>query len=149
MSVAGLICIKPGQRTRLIYRTITYHGRKNEKKGFGIAELQTLLTAAHNQLRAPIVLVWDNLNAHVGPTMRAFIDGRPWLTAFRLPAYAPELNPAEGVWANLKGRLRNLAVRGVDQLTAIIKSHLKRMQYRPGLLDGIIAGTGLHLAQPP
>jgi putative transposase len=53
------------------------------------------------------------------------------------------------VWANLKGRLRNLAVRGVDQLTAIIKSHLKRMQYRPGLLDGIIAGTGLHLAQPP
>lgn len=59
-------------------------GRKNEKKGFGIAELQILLTAAHNQLRAPIVLVWDNLGSHVGPTMRAFIDARPWLTAFRL-----------------------------------------------------------------
>ena len=42
---------------------------------------------------------------------------------FRLPGYAPELNPAEGVWANLKGRLRNLAVRGVDQLAAIIKTH--------------------------
>ena len=110
-----MICTRPGQRTRLIYRTITFHGRKGEKKGFGIAELQTLLTAARNQLRAPIAGVWDNLNVHTGPTMRAFIDARPWLTAVRLPAYAPELNPAEGVWANLKARLRNLAVRGVDR----------------------------------
>jgi putative transposase len=149
VSVAGLICVRPGQRTRLIYRTITYRGRKNEKKGFGIGDLQTLLTAAHNQLRAPIVLVWDNLSAHVGPTMRKFIDERDWLTVFRLPGYAPELNPTEGIWANLKGRLRNLAVRGIDQLTTIIKTHLKRMQYRPGLLDAIITQTGLTLAQPP
>ena len=149
VSIAGLVCTKPGQRTRLIYRTITFHGRKNEKKGFGISDLQTLLTAAHNQLRAPIVLVWDNLSAHIGPAMRSFIDERDWLTVFRFPGYAPELNPAEGVWANLKSRLRNLAVRTVDQLTTIIKTHLKRMQYRPGLLDAIITETGLTLAQPP
>jgi hypothetical protein len=29
------------------------------------------------------------------------------------------------------------------------KGNLKRMQYRPGLLDGIVAETGLHLAEPP
>jgi len=52
------------------------------------------------------------------------------------------------VWANLKGRLRNLAVRGIDQLTIIVKHHLKRMQYRPGLLDGMIAQAGL-LVRPP
>jgi putative transposase len=25
-----------------------------------------------------------------------------WLTVVRLPACAPDLNPAEGVWANMK-----------------------------------------------
>jgi transposase len=67
---------------------------------------------------------------------------------FRLPAYAPELNPVEGVWSNLKSRLRNLGVRDLDQLTATIKHHLKRMQHRTGLLDGITAATGLHLEPP-
>ncbi|WP_406420143.1 transposase [Streptomyces sp. NBC_01614] len=29
------------------------------------------------------------------------------MTVFRLPAYAPDLNPTEGVWANLKNDLGN------------------------------------------
>ncbi|MFG2876363.1 hypothetical protein ACGFYU_15465 [Streptomyces sp. NPDC048337] len=32
--MAGMICIKPGRETRLIYRTQTYRGRTGEKKGF-------------------------------------------------------------------------------------------------------------------
>lgn len=64
--------------------------------------MQTLLIAAHNQLHAPIVLVWGNLNAHVGHAMHAFVE-HDWLAVLRLPNYASELNPAEGVWANLKG----------------------------------------------
>jgi hypothetical protein len=31
------------------------------------------------------------------------------------------------------------------QLTALVKTRLKRMQYRPGLLDGFLAKTGLDL----
>src|SRR5205809_1030521 len=31
------------------------------------------------------------------------------------------------------------------QLTALVKTRLKRMQYRPGLLDGFVAKTGLDL----
>ncbi|XVQ08699.1 hypothetical protein ACQP1W_40045 [Spirillospora sp. CA-255316] len=90
-----------------------------------------------------------DFTTHIGPTMHGFVDAHDWLTVFRFPVNAPELNPAGGVWPNLESRLRNLAVRGVDQLTLVVKSHLKRMQYRPGLLDVIITGTGLNLAQPP
>ena len=44
--------------------------------------------------------------------MRAFTGAHPdWLTVVRLPAYAPDLNPAEGVWANMKNGLGNLAAR--------------------------------------
>jgi hypothetical protein len=36
--------------------------------------------------------------------MRAHLAAqRRWLTVERLPAYAPELNPVEYLWANLKG----------------------------------------------
>ncbi|WP_432873328.1 transposase [Microbispora rosea] len=91
-------------------RPLAYHGRKGEKKGFGIPELQALVRSADHLLGGPIAVVGDNLSAHVGSTMRAFINAHAdWLTVFRLPPYAPEFNPAEGVWANLKGRLFNLA----------------------------------------
>ena len=60
------------------------------------------------------------------------------------------LNPVEGAWANLKNGLGNLAVRGVDQLAAVVKNRLKRVQYRPDLIDGFLAQTGLAFdAQPP
>jgi putative transposase len=94
-------------------------------------------------------LVWDNDRRHLSRAMRTAIEVRSrWLTVFHLPAYAPELNPAEGVWANLKHGLANLTPRDTDQLATVIKTKLKRMQYRHGLLDGFIAQTGLTL-QPP
>ncbi|GAA1014306.1 hypothetical protein Aple_041300 [Acrocarpospora pleiomorpha] len=75
------------------------------------------------------MVVWDQLNAHVCAEMRAFIDDHDWLTVFQLPSYTPELSPTEGIWANLKGHLANLAVQGgVDHLAAI-KHHLKRLRY--------------------
>ncbi|WP_406471006.1 hypothetical protein [Streptomyces hirsutus] len=55
------------------------------------------------------------------------------------------MNPDEGVWSNLKKSLANLAACTLDQLAALAKTRLKRMQYRPGLLDGFIAETGLIL----
>jgi putative transposase len=53
--------------------------------------------------------------------------------------------PTESVWSHLKRSLANLAKRNLSQITALIKTPLKRMQYRPGLLDGFPASTGLDL----
>lgn len=50
----------------------------------------------------PIVLMWDNATCHTDAAMRALIATGHWLTVFRLPAYAPDLNPAERVWSHLK-----------------------------------------------
>lgn len=70
--------------------------------------------------------------------MRRLIAARLWLTVYQLPPYAPELNPVEGVWSHLKRSLANLTKHSLDQLTVLVKTWLKRMQYRPHLVEGLI-----------
>ena len=126
-----------------MYRTLIYHGRKGEPKGFRESDFATLLDATHQQLGTPIVLVWDNLGGHTSAAMRALIDSRAWLHVYPLPAYAPELNPAEGVWSSLKRGLANLVPGTITDLSRLVKTRLKQMQYVPGVIDGFFAGTGL------
>ena len=145
VSLAALIAIRSGCRPRLIYRT--HRARRGDKrKGFTETGYARLLDAAHQQLGGPIVLVWDNLNTHTSRAMAELIAARDWLTVFRLPSYASELNPVEPVWSNLKRSLANLTKHTIGQLTALVKTRLRRMQYRPGLLEGFLAKTGLDLA---
>ncbi|MFE4918376.1 transposase [Streptomyces sp. NPDC056661] len=146
ISLAALICTRPGRRPRLIYRTHVDRGpHRGRRKGF--AESDYAQDAAHQQLGGPVVLVWDNLNTHVSRTMRQLIAAREWLT-YQLPPYAPVLNPVEAVWSHLKRSLANLAKHGIDQLTTLVKTRLKRMQYRTGLIDGFLTKTGLDFAPP-
>jgi hypothetical protein len=58
------------------------------------------------------------------------------------------LNPAEGVWANPRNSLGNLAACTTDELAVLVRTRSKKTQYRFALLDGFIAETGLVL-QPP
>jgi putative transposase len=111
------------------------------------ADYARLLGAAHRQLGGPLVLVWDNLNTHVSTAMAELIAARPWLTVYRLPPYAHELNPVEPVWAHLKRSLANLTKHNLAELTTLVKTRLKRMQYRPELLAGFLASTGLDLSR--
>ena len=144
VSLAALIAVKPGCQPRLIYRV--HHGRRgDQRKGFTETDYARLLDAAHAQLGGPLVVIWDNLNTHVSRAMAELIAARDWLTIYRLPAYASELNPVEGVWSVLKRSLANLAKRDIGQLTALVKTRLRRMQYRPALLEGFLTGTRLNL----
>ena len=143
LSLAALLATKPGHRPRLLYRTHSGRRRGDRRKGFSEVDYARLLDAAHRQLGGPVVLVWDNLNTHVSAAMAEIIAARPWLTVFRLPPYAHELNPVEPVWSNLKRSLANLTKHNLAELTALVKTRLKRMQYRPALLAGFLASTGL------
>jgi putative transposase len=145
VSLAALIAVRPGQRPRLIYR-VHCARRGDKRKGFTEHEYARFLDAAHQQLHGPVVLVWDGLNTHVSRAMRELIATRDWLTVFQLPAYAPELNPVEPVWSSLKRSLANLTKHDISQLTELVKTRLRRMQYRPGLLEGFLAKTRLDLA---
>jgi DDE superfamily endonuclease len=146
VSLAALIAVRPGCRPRLIYRVHRGRPRPGDgRKGFTEAGYARLLDAAHQQLGGPLVVIWDNLNTHVSAAMAELVAARDWLTVYRLPSYAHELNPVESVWSVLKRSLANLAKRNLTELTVLVRTRLRRMQYRPGLLDGFLASTGLDL----
>ena len=107
-----------------------------------------LVDGVHQLVRAPIVLVRDRLNTHVSRRMQGLVAEREWLSVLLLPAYSPDLNPVEWVWAHVKRSLANLAVMALDRLGILVRNRLKRLQCRPHTLDGFISGTGLTLDNP-
>lgn len=67
---------------RLIYRPKRHTGHKSGgRRSFTWTEYRDLLTCAHQQLGAPLVLVWDNLNVHLDARLRRFIDTHDWITS--------------------------------------------------------------------
>jgi hypothetical protein len=153
ISVAGLFCVRPGaepgRRPHLLYRVKVHRARKGERRSFAETDYIALLDAAHQYLKAEIVVIWDNLNTHISAAMRQSVARRDWLHVVQLPAYAPDLNPTEGVWSHVKRSLGNLAVTHVDHLAGIVRNRLKRIQYRPELLTGFLTQTGLTLDPEP
>ncbi|MEV0907290.1 transposase [Streptomyces hokutonensis] len=98
LSVAALACYKSGRPSRLIYQPRP-DTRSDGPKSFAWTDYRDLVQAAHHQLGGPILLVWDNLNTHLAAGTRRYIAERDWLTVYQLPAYAPDLNPVEGIWS--------------------------------------------------
>jgi hypothetical protein len=49
------------------------------------------------------------------------------------------------VWSLVERDLGNLAAADLNQITRAVKRKLKTLQYRPQVIDGCLAGTGLVL----
>lgn len=94
------------------------------------------------------MVIWDNLNTHRSAAMREFDRGPGLAACHPVTAYAPDLNPVEHVWSQIKRGLGNLLVWGIDELVTVVKNRLKRIQYRPELIDAFFAHTGLDLEPP-
>lgn len=106
------------------------------------------LTDLHTEFGADkITLIWDNLPSHKSKAMTAWIAGqKDWLTVERLPAYAPDLNPVEMVWGNLKTvDLANLCPATIDDAHAAAESGLDRIGSNYDLCFAFLAHTGLSL----
>jgi hypothetical protein len=53
------------------------------------------------------------------------------------------LNPQEGIWSMVKRDIGNPAAADLSQITRAVKHRLKQLQYRPDVVDGCLADTGL------
>jgi len=94
------------------------------------------LQALVRHVASPLLLVWDGLPAHRSRLVRDFLqslDG--WIEWEYLPAYAPELNPVEYIWAYWKQHeLPNVCPKDYWQLGEAARRTLRRMRRRPRII---------------
>ena len=92
-------------------------------------------------------LLWDGLPAHRSKAMQAWLGcQRRWLVVEPLPAYAPELNPVEGLWASLKGvELANLAGDTLQDVITAANRGIQRIRDTHHLAYSFLCYCGLSL----
>lgn len=94
------------------------------------------LRALRRHLRGRLLVIWDGAAIHRSKPVKAVLTesrGRLWLE--RLPAYAPELNPVEYLWAHLKEHeIANLLVAHGWELSLHATRALRRMRRRPRII---------------
>ena len=93
-------------------------------------------------------LLWDGLPAHRSNAMRAWLaTQRSWLVVERLPAYAPDLNPVEGLWSSLKAvELANLISTSLAEVIDQAHRGIDRVRQTPHLAYSFLRRTGLSVS---
>ena len=93
-----------------------------------------------------MVLIWDGAPIHRSHVIKKFLanGAAQRLHVERLPAYAPDLNPGEGLWQQLKGvELRNVCCFNLPHLRRELRDAVKRVRRTPRILRGFFHSANL------
>ena len=92
-----------------------------------------------------LLIVWDGSTIHRGYVVKDFLaDGAAArILLERLPGYAPDLNPDEGIWNYLKRvELKNVCCRDLPHLRAELRKATKRLRHKSRIIRGCVNQTG-------
>jgi transposase len=80
-----------------------------------------------------VFLIWDNLPVHRARAVRGWLAERTaQIEVYHLPSYSPELNPDEGLNADLKQAVtRKPPARSKHELKRTVISHMRRLTKLP------------------
>lgn len=109
----------------------------------GQEEVCIFLRELLRHLRGPVIVLVDNSSTHQGVPLQNLLDQNPRLHLEHFPAYAPELNPDEGVWALAKRALANSGPDNVDELMDDIIRSINDIRISPTKLRGCILQSDL------
>jgi len=94
-------------------------------------------------LRGHVIVLWDNGSFHKGEPIRELCSRFARLHLERFPAYAPELNPDEGVWASLKNTLANGRPDTLEELWSHLLEAIEDLATSQRCLRGCIYESDL------
>jgi transposase len=130
------ISISPRRRRVNLYFQIHDHNLRRR-------EVCRFVSHLLRHLRDPIFLLWDNIAIHRGGPLEKLRRRDPRLRLVPFPAYAPELNPDEGVWRICKAQLANGQPEHLDRLWGDLFLTLEDLRDSPSKLRGCIRQSDL------
>ena len=139
MSVSAALAYRwDGTRSRLFFQTTP--------DNYNTDKLIAFLKHVKRELRGqPCIVIWDGLPAHKSKHMNVYLaEQRDWLHVERLPGYAPDLNPVEAVWGNVKGQeLANLCAKDLGESARALRRGMVRVRRRRELGFSFLHHAGL------
>jgi transposase len=106
--------------------------------------LQLLL----RKIPGKLLIIWDGAPIHRGQPIKDFLarGAAKRIHLEQLPAYAPDLNPVEGIWAYLKCReLGNVCCLDFPELDLALRRAKERLRHKRHVLLGCIMECGYHI----
>lgn len=127
---------------------ITPEGRlftRVQRRAVRSADVVRFLKHLLRHVEGNVLVVWDGLPAHRSRAVKAFASehrGRVHLE--RLPGYAPDLNPAEGIWKHLKyAELKNVCCPGLEALAVELRRAKERLRHKTDVITACFRQVGL------
>jgi transposase len=110
-----------------------------------IAQEEVCLFLRHllRHSRGEVIVLLDNSTTHKGQPLEELLRRHARLHVEYFPAYAPELNPDEGVWSRAKRELANSCPKEIEELTADIIRSMNRIGESQSKLRGCIEQSEL------
>ena len=144
VSTIGALTLSPKRHRLGLF--LHWHPDKNIRTTEVIGFLRDLL----RHLRGNVILVWDRLNAHRSKQLQYWRAIYPRLTIEWLPPYAPELNPMEYVWGNLKyHRTANHGLCELDEVYNQARMEADDIAGHQSLLRSFVRAAGLTIQLRP
>jgi transposase len=99
-------------------------------------------------LPGKLLVIWDGAPIHRGQPVKDFLaaGGAERIHLERLPGYAPDLNPDEGIWNYLKRvELRNRCCSTLGDLRRELRLATARLRHKRQVIRGCIQQVGYHV----
>jgi hypothetical protein len=116
-----------------------------QPRAFDSAAVIRFLEELLRLIPGKLLLIWDGASIHRSNLVKAFAGGVPGerLRTGRLPGYAPERNPQEGVWRLLKrSELRDRTFAAIPRLWDGLMDAGDRVRRTPERLTACFAHAG-------
>jgi len=97
-------------------------------------------------IEGKLLVIWDGLPAHRGQVVKEFLSGggAKRIHLERLPGYAPDLNPDEGVWNYLKNvEMGNLCCQSLEELRQALRQAIARLRHKTDVIQSFIRQANL------
>lgn len=117
-----------------------------QDKAFRGPDIVRFLKHLLRHIRGALLIIWDGLPAHRSQPIKRFLQegAAKRLHLERLPGYAPDLNPDEGVWNYLKNvEMRNLCCHDLKELRHECRKAVARLRHKIDVIKSFVSQAGL------
>jgi transposase len=119
-----------------------------QERSFKGPDVVRFLKHALRRIPGKLLVVWDGSPIHRSKAVKEFLaeGASARLQLERLPGYAPELNPDEGIWKHLKHvELKNVCCRSLSELRRELRKAKERLRHKKHVILGCIRQPGFEV----